>query len=107
MPRSLIPSVALASALSAPAASFAQSNGPVTRGRVRAELIQAGWHPAICMGNNPDNPAGVQAVEARIAAPNQVTDSYGGVAAGVSASGAPTATRFEATGNTKPIYFGH
>jgi hypothetical protein len=50
MPRSLIPSVALASALSAPAALFAQSNEPVTRRQVRAELVQAGWHPAIGMG---------------------------------------------------------
>ena len=40
MIKSLIPAVALASALVAPAVSFAQSNGPVTRAQVRAELVQ-------------------------------------------------------------------
>jgi hypothetical protein len=55
MLKSLIPAVALASALAAPAVSFAQSNGPVTRAQVRAELVQleqAGWRPAMGMGNN-------------------------------------------------------
>ncbi|HEY2606276.1 MAG TPA: DUF4148 domain-containing protein, partial [Paraburkholderia sp.] len=35
MLRSLIPALALASALAAPAVSFAQSNEPVTRAQVR------------------------------------------------------------------------
>jgi hypothetical protein len=109
--KSLVSGVALASALAVPAVSFAQqSNGPVTRAQVRAELVQlekAGWRPAMGMGNNPDYPAGIQAAEAKVAAQNEVTGSYGGVAGGVSASGAPTAARSEATGNTKSIYFGH
>jgi hypothetical protein len=44
----LIQTVALAAALVAPIASFAQSNGPVTRAQVRAELVQleqAGYDP--------------------------------------------------------------
>jgi|ERR1700681_4924054 hypothetical protein len=109
--KSLVSAVALASALAAPAVSFAQqSNGPVTRAQVRAELVQlekAGWRPAMGMGNSPDYPAGIQAAEAKVAAQNEVTGSYGGVAGGVSASGAPTATRSEATANTKSIYLGH
>jgi hypothetical protein len=109
--RSLIPAVVLASALAMPAVSLAQqSNGPVTRAQERAELVQlekADWRPAMGMGNSPDYPAGVQAAEAKVAAQNEVTGSYGGVAGGVSASGAPAATRSETTGNTKSIYFGH
>jgi formylmethanofuran:tetrahydromethanopterin formyltransferase len=82
----------------------------VTRAQVRAELVQlekAGWRPAMNMGNSPDYPAGIKAAEAKVAAQNEVTGSYGGVAGGVSASGAPKATRSEATGNTNLIYFGH
>jgi hypothetical protein len=109
--RSLIPAVVLASGLAVPAVSFAQqSNGPVTRAQVRAELVQlekAGWRPAMGMGNNPDYPAGIQAAEAKVAAQNEVTASYGGVAGGVAASGAPTANRSETSGNTKSIYSGH
>jgi hypothetical protein len=109
--KSLVSAVALGSALAAPAVSFAQqSHGSVTRAQVRAELVQlekAGWRPAMGMGNNPDYPAGIQAAEARVAAQNEVTGSYGGVAGGASASGAPTAARSEATGNTESIYFGH
>jgi hypothetical protein len=110
MLRSLIPAVVLASALGGPAVSFAQSNGPVTRVQVHTELVQleqAGWRPAMDMGNKPHYPDGIQAAEAKVAAQNEVTDSDGGVAGGVSASGAPTAARSEATGNTKSIYFGH
>jgi formylmethanofuran:tetrahydromethanopterin formyltransferase len=59
------------------------------------------------MGSRPDFPAGIQAAEARVAAHNEVTGSDGGVAGGVSGSGAPTATRYEITGNTKSIYFVH
>jgi Domain of unknown function (DUF4148) len=58
--KSLVSAVALASALAVPAVSFAQqSNGPVTRAQVRAELVQlekAGWSPAMDMGNNPHYP---------------------------------------------------
>ena len=46
--KSLIQAVVIAAVLAAPVASFAQSNQPVTRAQVRAELIQlekAGYQP--------------------------------------------------------------
>ena len=49
-PKSLIPALLIASALAAPSFAFAQdSNAPVTRAEVRAQLIQleqAGYRPA-------------------------------------------------------------
>ena len=47
--KSLIQAVVVAAALAAPVAVFAQSNAPVTRAQVRAELVQleeAGYNPA-------------------------------------------------------------
>jgi Domain of unknown function (DUF4148) len=92
--KSLVSAVALASALAVPAVSFAQqSNGPVTRAQVRAELVQlekAGWRPAMGMGNSPDYPAGIQAAEAKVAAQNGAASGYGGDAvAGSSEAGHP------------------
>jgi hypothetical protein len=105
--KSLVSAVALASALAAPAVSFAQqSNGPVTRAQVRAELVQlekAGWRPAMGMGNNPDYPAGIQAAETRVAAQNSGASSYGGVVISPSASRAPAAVRAGANDGMKPI----
>jgi len=89
--KSLVSTVALASALAAPAISFAQqSNAPVTRAQVRAELVQlekAGYQPS--RGNDLYYPAGIQAAEARVAAQNGASTSVGGVVSGSSASGAP------------------
>jgi hypothetical protein len=108
--KSLVSAVALASALAAPAVSFAQqSNGPVTRAQVRDELVQlekAGWRPAMGMGNNPNYPAGIQAAEARVAAQNGVASSYGGAVSGSSASGAPAAVRAGANDGMNSIYSG-
>lgn len=85
-----------AGALAAPALSFAQSNAPVTRAEVRADLIrveQAGYSPST--GDDATYPAGIQAAEAKIAAQNapQVAQdnqaeqaSYGGVTQSGSAS---------------------
>jgi Domain of unknown function (DUF4148) len=107
--KSLFSAVALASALAAPAVSFAQqSNGPVTRAQVRGELVQlenAGWRPAMSMGNSPDYPAGIQAAEAKVAAQNGAT-GVGGVVSGSSASGTSAATRPTAHDGIKSIYFG-
>jgi hypothetical protein len=86
---SLIKAVALAVVLAAPVASFAQSNQPLTRAEVRAQLIQiekAGYNPATA--NDYDYPANIQAAEARVAAENanaatadnnsaQIASSYG------------------------------
>ena len=105
--KSLVSAVAFASALAAPAVSFAQqSNGPITRAQVRAELVQleqGGWRPAM---NIPQYPADIQAAEAGVAAQNGGASSYGGVVSGSSASGAPAAVRPAANDGMKSIYFG-
>jgi uncharacterized membrane protein len=48
--KSLIQAAVVAAALAAPVAVFAQSNQPVTRAQVRAELVQlekTGYHPGV------------------------------------------------------------
>jgi hypothetical protein len=104
--KSLIKAVAIAVIVAAPIASFAQSNQPVTRAEVRAELAQltkAGYHAG---GNDPYYPNDIRAAEARVAAaqgdgtPAATTD-VGGAVGGAARSGGPAA----ATGG-KSIYFG-
>jgi hypothetical protein len=88
----------------APADAAAQPAGLT---QVRAELValeKAGYDRR---GDHAYYPTSIQAAEARVAAQSEVTGGYGGVAGGVSVSGVPTATRAEATGYTKSIYFGH
>ncbi|CAN7774770.1 DUF4148 domain-containing protein [Caballeronia sp. dw_19] len=92
--KSLIQAVIAVAVLSAPVASFAQSNAPVTRAQVRAELnqlAQAGYHAGD--GDNTRYPEDIQAAEARIAvqhsAATGAATSYGGSANGTSASGRP------------------
>lgn len=83
--KSLIQAVVVAAALAAPVAVFAQSNQPVTRAQVRAELVQlekAGYRPGD--GDNTTYPAQIQAAEAKVAAQN---NAVGGVAGGSSQSG--------------------
>jgi hypothetical protein len=90
--KSLIQAAVLTASLAAPIASIAQSDGPVTRAQVRAELIQleqAGYDPA--RGEDPNYPADIQAAEARVAAENAGTSGVGGTPSGTSASGAPAA----------------
>ncbi|EIF33553.1 hypothetical protein BCh11DRAFT_01323 [Burkholderia sp. Ch1-1] len=91
-----------AGTLAAPAISFAQSNGPVTRAEVRADLVKvekAGYDPS--QANDIDYPADIQAAEAKIAAQDnqqQATQAYGGVAQhGTSSSGAPARTAMHST----------
>jgi hypothetical protein len=96
MLKSLIPAVALASALAAPAVSFAQSNDPVTRAQVRAELVQfeeAGYH--VGGGDHTTYPAGIQAAEASVAAQNGAAGGYGGVTSGSSEAGRPAMSMAE------------
>lgn len=82
-----------AGALAAPALSFAQSNGPVTRAQVRADLVrveQAGYQPG--RGEDVDYPADIQAAEAKIAAQDNQkmgNDAVGGVAQTGTSSGTP------------------
>jgi hypothetical protein len=76
---------AVALALAAPAASFAQSNQPLTRAEVREQLIQleaAGYNPSAV--NDAQYPADIQAAEARVSG----QQAYGGVADGSAQAGA-------------------
>jgi hypothetical protein len=87
MTKSLVKALIVAAALVAPLASFAQSNQPLTRAQVRAELVQlekAGYNPATA--NDYDYPANIQAAEARVAAQNRAT-GYGAAPSGSSESG--------------------
>jgi hypothetical protein len=86
----------VAATLSAPLLSFAQSNAPLTRAEVHADLIrveQAGYTPG---ANDINYPADIQAAEAKIAAQNdqQLTNhAVGGVTQnGSTASGAASHT---------------
>ncbi|MCP3723505.1 DUF4148 domain-containing protein [Paraburkholderia sp. CNPSo 3272] len=83
--KSLVQAVVVAAALAAPVAVFAQSNQPVTRAQVRADMVQvekAGFNPA--RSNPNEYPANVQAAEARVAAQNS---AVGGVNNGSSQAG--------------------
>jgi hypothetical protein len=95
-------SIIVAAALAIPAvSSFAQSNQPLTRAEVKAQLVQlekAGYNPA---EDQTLYPANVQAAEVKIAAQNG--QGYGGVASGTSASNTVPAL----TGATAQPYFGH
>jgi cytochrome c556 len=92
--KSLIQAVVVAAALAAPVAVFAQSNQPLTRAQVRAELVQlekAGYNPA--RGEDPYYPADVQAAEAKVAAQNAAATGYGGVVTGTSDAGRPAVSK--------------
>jgi hypothetical protein len=86
--KSLIKAVALVVVLGAPVASFAQSEQPLTRAEVRAQLVQieqAGYNPAVATDST--YPADIQAAEARVAA--QRDSAYGPSANGSSQTGMP------------------
>lgn len=90
--KSLIFAVAATSAFAVSLAAFAQSDTqtPVTRAQVRAELQQleqAGYNPST--GEDINYPQDIQAAEARV---SQSSTAYGGVKSGSSASGAPPLT---------------
>ncbi|MFM0206992.1 DUF4148 domain-containing protein [Paraburkholderia sediminicola] len=104
--KSLIQAVVIATVLAAPVASFAQSNQPVTRAQVRAELVQlekAGYQPGLA---DPYYPANIQAAQARVDAQNgtaQAAESgYGGVVSGTSQSAHPVPVN-----GPKSVYFGN
>ncbi|REE23750.1 MULTISPECIES: DUF4148 domain-containing protein [unclassified Paraburkholderia] len=84
----VIQSLIVAAAVALPALSFAQSNQPLTRAQVRAELVQlekAGYNPA---SDETQYPRNILAAEARVSAQNGPTaSSYGSATAGSSASG--------------------
>ena len=96
MSRLLLSILVAASAVAVPAYSFAQSNQPLTRAEVRADLVrveQAGYSPG--RGDDIDYPADIQAAEAKVAAAQYAQNSaqrdMGGVSmAGSSAAGSST-----------------
>jgi hypothetical protein len=107
--KSIVYAAVLASVLAAPVASFAQSNEPVTRAQVRAELIQlekAGYNPA--SSNDASYPNDIQAAEQRVQAQNPAvaqaadTSGYGPQVRGAAQSGGPA----KAAGPGS-VYFGH
>jgi Domain of unknown function (DUF4148) len=83
-----VQSLIVAAVVIVPAVSFAQSDGPVTRGDVRAQLVQlekAGYNPASDQTQYPKN---IEAAQARVNAEGSVSaTSYGASTSGISASG--------------------
>jgi hypothetical protein len=103
--KSLIQTAALAVALALPIAAFAQSNQPVTRAEVQAQLTQleqAGYKPG---GDHATYPAGIQAAEARVARQDAGSAGYGGVADSTSQSGAGIHPLYDV--GLKSIYIKH
>jgi Domain of unknown function (DUF4148) len=104
--KTLISAVVVAAALVAPVASFAQSNQPLTRADVRAQLVQlekAGYNP---IGDHTDYPSNLLAAQARVDAQNgnaQAANSgYGAPAVGTSQSGRPVSST-----DRNSVYFGN
>jgi len=83
----LVQSLVVAAVLAVPALSFAQSNAPVTRAEVRAQLIQleqAGYNPSSDQAQYPKN---IEAAQARLNAENRISaTSYGSSGNSTSAS---------------------
>ena len=103
--KALIYAALVASALAAPAVSFAQdANAPLTRAEVRADLVrveQAGYNPHA--KDDVHYPADIQAAEARIHAQDMTNTAVGGVSMNGSSQSGTSAT----TVGTHSIYFGH
>ncbi|MGF6634766.1 DUF4148 domain-containing protein [Paraburkholderia sp. MM6662-R1] len=89
MAKTFIPVIALVSVLALPTMAFANTNGPLTREQVRAELVQL--HEAGYNRNHSDAqyPTHLQGALKSVAAQQQVISGYGGVVKS-GASGAPT-----------------
>ncbi|CAH2807664.1 MAG: hypothetical protein CBARDMAM_5393 [uncultured Caballeronia sp.] len=101
MNKFLISALVTSSALAAPAFAFAQSNGPVTRAQVKAELVQlekAGYNPG---GEDVNYPQDIQAAEQQGIA----SSSYGSPVYGTSASGMHT--HIAPDDAAQSTYFGH
>lgn len=91
--KSLTCVLTLSAVLVVPTVSFAQSNGPLTRAQVRAELVQlesTGWRPGA--GTDPHYPEDIQAAEAKVAAKNAAS-GFGGSASGSADAGQPRAAQ--------------
>jgi hypothetical protein len=94
MMKSLIRVVIAVTCSAAPVVVFAQSNGPLTREQVRAELIElrtVGYSPGTA--SDYAFPGNIQAAEAKLAArragAQSSTGGYGSATAGSSEAGGP------------------
>jgi hypothetical protein len=87
----VVQSLLVAAAVAFPALSFAQTNQPLTRAEVRAQLVQlenVGYNPASDQAQYPKN---IEAANARLSAQEDLaSSSYGPSIAGISESGAAT-----------------
>jgi hypothetical protein len=101
----VIQSLLVAAVVALPALSFAQSNEPLTRAQVRAQLVQlekAGYNPA---GDQAHYPQNLEAAEARLSAEQAaVTSSYGPSVTGTSESGSGTHVAESNVIGLGPIY---
>lgn len=108
--KSLVLTAVVASALIAPVASFAQSNQPVTRAEVRAQLVQleqAGYNP---VASDAQYPRDIQTAEARVQQSQQTlthadTSGYGVQPVAGAQSGSRRAVA--APNPVDSVYFGH
>ncbi|HEY3596074.1 MAG TPA: DUF4148 domain-containing protein [Paraburkholderia sp.] len=107
--KTFISAVVASTLLAAPVVSFAQSaqsNQPLTRAQVRAELVQlekAGYDP---LSDEQDYPNNIQAAEARVAAQKAAQDDtsgYGAQTHGTSQAGHAAADEH----GTQAVLFGH
>jgi hypothetical protein len=84
----LIQSLVVAAVVAVPALSFAQSNQPLTRAEVRAQLVElqsVGYNPA---SDETQYPKNIEVAEARLNAQKSLSlSSYGASTAGTSAAG--------------------
>lgn len=84
----LIQSMIVAAVVAIPALSFAQSNQPLTRADVRAQLVElqkAGYSPA---SDHTQYPKNIEAAQARVNAGHVASaSSYGPSVSGTSVSG--------------------
>jgi hypothetical protein len=87
----VIQSLLVSAVVALPALSFAQSNEPVPRAEVRAQLVElekAGYNPTSDQAQYPQN---LEAAEARLSAQQALAaSSYGPSVAGTSGSGSGT-----------------
>ncbi|RFU48510.1 DUF4148 domain-containing protein [Paraburkholderia sp. DHOC27] len=84
----VIQSLLVAAAVALPALSFAQSNQPLTRAEVRAQLVElekAGYKPTADETHYPED---IQSAEARVGAQQGLANtSYGSASTGTFAAG--------------------
>ncbi|WP_206952187.1 DUF4148 domain-containing protein [Trinickia acidisoli] len=102
----LIKQIAVAVALVAPVAAFAQSNQPVTRAQVRADLVrleQAGYNPLDWLHYPENIQAAEQRVSAQEGAAQSNTSGYGPAVQGASQSGS-AATDSAVSTYSPPVY---